>query len=64
MYGKLQPGPRVVPYSEVMGAFHRNRTARVMTNDYGYFDHAAWEAGGDRVKTFVGAHGVSILSIA
>jgi fatty acid desaturase len=48
----------VMPLREILTTWHRNRVRRVYTQDYG-----AVGAGPERAATFVGAHGVSFLTV-
>ncbi|MEZ5501547.1 MAG: fatty acid desaturase [Halioglobus sp.] len=48
----------VLPIGELLGTWHRNRVKRVFVHDYG-----AVGEGPGRADGFVGAHGVSFLSI-
>lgn len=57
LYGDTQYR-QVLPYRELWRTFHRNRLRRIDTDDYG--DVAE---GPGRADGFVGAHGVSFLSI-
>jgi len=56
LYGDLHP--QVLPYRELLKTIHRNRTRRVFVHDYGDVGEGQHRADG-----FVGAHGVSFLSI-
>lgn len=49
---------QVLPYRELLKTIHRNRTRRVFVEDYGDVG-----SGPQRADAFVGAHGVSFLSI-
>lgn len=49
---------QVLPYRELLRTLHRNRLRRVFVEDYGDVS-----AGPNRADGFVGAHGVSFLSI-
>lgn len=49
---------QVLPVRELVGTFHRNRVRRIFDEDYG--EVGAGPGRGDR---FVGAHGVSLLSV-
>lgn len=49
---------QILPYSELMHTIHNNRTRRVFVHDYGDVG-----TGPGRADKFVGAHGVSFLSI-
>jgi fatty acid desaturase len=55
--GSLQP-PLLLPLSELLVTFHRQRVRRVLASDYGQLGTGAGRADG-----FVGAHGVSFLSV-
>ena len=57
LYGEGE-NEQVLPYGELMHTLHRNRLARVMVDDYGEVG-----SGPHRADGFVGAHGVSFLSI-
>jgi len=57
LYGS-GPNPQVLPYRELWRTLHRNRLARIQTHDYGSVDQGTHRADG-----FVGAHGVSFLTI-
>jgi fatty acid desaturase len=48
----------VMPLAELLRTFHRNRVRRVVSLHYG-----APEAGSRRADSFVGAHGVSFLTV-
>jgi fatty acid desaturase len=48
----------VMPLRELLGTWHRNRVRRVSGDEYG-----ARGEGGCRADSFVGAHGVSFLSV-
>ncbi len=48
----------LMPWSELFRSFHRNRVRRVLDDDYG-----AVGQGRGRVDNFVGAHGVSFLTV-
>ena len=48
----------VLPLSELLRTWHRNRVRRVISNDYG-----APAQGPGRADNFVGAHGVSFLTV-
>jgi fatty acid desaturase len=48
----------VLPVRELLATWHRNRVRRVYAEDYG-----AMGAGPDRAASFVGAHGVSFLTV-
>jgi fatty acid desaturase len=48
----------VMPIRELLATWHRNRVRRVYAQDYG-----AVGAGHDRAASFVGAHGVSFLTV-
>jgi fatty acid desaturase len=48
----------VMPVRELLTTWHRNRVRRVFAEDYG-----AVGAGPDRAASFVGAHGVSFLTV-
>jgi fatty acid desaturase len=48
----------VMPVGELLRTWHRNRVRRVHAQDYG-----AVGAGPDRAASFVGAHGVSFLTV-
>jgi fatty acid desaturase len=50
--------PQVLPYAELFRTIHRNRTRRIFVHDYGDVGQGEGRADG-----FVGAHGVSFLSI-
>jgi fatty acid desaturase len=56
MYGEQSLA--VMPLRELLATWHRNRVRRVYTQDYG-----AVGAGPDRAASFVGAHGVSFLTV-
>jgi fatty acid desaturase len=56
MYGERSLA--VMPLRELLATWHRNRVRRVYTDDYG-----AVGAGPDRAASFVGAHGVSFLTV-
>jgi fatty acid desaturase len=49
---------QILPYRELLGTIHRNRIKRIFVDDYGDV-----KTGPDRAENFVGAHGVSFLSI-
>ena len=53
-----QPMPQLLPVSELLVTFHRNRVRRVLASDYGSLGQGA-----GRADNFVGAHGVSFLSV-
>jgi len=48
----------VMPVRELLATWHRNRVRRVYAQDYG-----AVGAGPNRAASFVGAHGVSFLTV-
>jgi len=48
----------LLPLSELLVTFHRHRVRRVLASDYGQLGTGAGRADG-----FVGAHGVSFLSV-
>jgi fatty acid desaturase len=50
--------PQLLPLSELLVTFHRHRVRRVLASDYGQLGTGAGRADG-----FVGAHGVSFLSV-
>jgi fatty acid desaturase len=50
--------PQLLPVRELLVTFHRNRVRRVLCEDYGQLGTGAGRADG-----FVGAHGVSFLSV-
>jgi fatty acid desaturase len=50
--------PQVLPVRELFGSFHRHRVRRVFDEDYGDLGD-----GPGRADRFVGAHGVSLLSV-
>ncbi|MEO8180966.1 MAG: fatty acid desaturase [Deltaproteobacteria bacterium] len=52
------PPPQLLPLSELIASFHRQRVRRVLSDDYG-----ALGTGRGRADGFVGAHGVSFLSV-
>jgi fatty acid desaturase len=49
---------RLLPLRELLGTFHRNRLRRILDDDYGQVGDGA-----DRANSFVGAHGVSFLTV-
>lgn len=49
---------QLMPLAELLRTYHRNRLRRVMDDDYG-----AVGAGRGRTDSFVGAHGVSFLTV-
>jgi len=49
---------QILPYRELLKTLHNNRLKRVFVDDYGEVG-----SGPDRAKGFIGAHGVSFLSI-
>lgn len=57
LYGESE-FKQVLPYRELLATIHRNRTKRVFVEDYGDVGE-----GPHRADDFVGAHGVSFLSI-
>lgn len=57
LYGEATH-PQVLPYRELWRTFHRNRLQRIQTHDYGDVGEGPGRADG-----FVGAHGVSFLTI-
>jgi hypothetical protein len=57
LYGKAE-FKQVLPYRELLATIHRNRTKRIFVKDYG-----SVTAGPHRADSFIGAHGVSFLSI-
>lgn len=57
LYGNTEH-EQVLPYSELFRTIHRNRVKRVFVDDYGDVGQ-----GTHRGDSFVGAHGVSFLSI-
>lgn len=54
----VQPSPQLLPLSELLVTFHRNRVRRVLASDYGSLGQGA-----GRADDFLGAHGVSFLSV-
>lgn len=55
-------GPRsreLMPLSELLRAYHRHRVRRAIDDDYGHVD----AAGSRRAEHYVGAHGVSFLTV-
>jgi fatty acid desaturase len=50
--------PAVMPLGELLTTWHRNRVARVLSEDYG-----APGSGARRADSFIGAHGVSFLTV-
>jgi fatty acid desaturase len=52
------PPPQLLPLRELVASFHRHRVRRVLSDDYG-----ALGTGRGRADAFVGAHGVSFLSV-
>jgi fatty acid desaturase len=56
LYGDRAPA--VMPLSELLRSWHRNRVRRVSSHDYGVPGRGAGRADG-----FVGAHGVSFLTV-
>jgi fatty acid desaturase len=56
LYGEETPA--VMPLRELLRTWHRNRVRRVFADDYGTLG-----AGPGRADTFVGAHGVSFLTV-
>jgi fatty acid desaturase len=50
--------PAVMPLRELLRTWHRNRVRRVFADDYGSFGE-----GPGRADAFVGAHGVSFLTV-
>jgi fatty acid desaturase len=50
--------PAVMPLRELLATWHRNRVRRVFCDDYG-----APGEGQDRAQGFIGAHGVSFLTV-
>jgi fatty acid desaturase len=51
-------GPELMPFAELVRTWHRNRLRRILDDDYG-----AVGAGPGRADRFVGAHGVSFLTV-
>jgi fatty acid desaturase len=56
LYG--EESPAVLPLAELLRTWHRNRVRRVLSDDYG-----APGQGPGRADAFVGAHGVSFLTV-
>jgi fatty acid desaturase len=56
LYGEGQGG--MLPLAELLRTWHRNRVRRVLSDDYG--SPSAGPGGADH---FVGAHGVSFLTV-
>jgi len=50
--------PQLLPVAELLVSFHRQRVRRVLSDDYG-----ALGTGAGRADGFIGAHGVSFLSV-
>jgi fatty acid desaturase len=50
---------QLLPYGQLWRTFHRNRLARILDDDYG-----AVGEGDGRADAFVGAHGVSFLTVS
>jgi fatty acid desaturase len=50
--------PAVMPLREILWTWHRNRVRRVFSEDYG-----APQTGPGRADSFIGAHGVSFLTV-
>ena len=58
LHAELVGPTRLLPLSELLVTFHRNRVRRVLIDDYGSVGTGCGRADG-----FVGAHGVSFLSV-
>ena len=56
LYG--EQGCQLLPFGQLLRTFHRNRLARILDDDYG-----AVGEGERRADSFVGAHGVSFLTV-
>jgi fatty acid desaturase len=54
-----QQAPSVSSVTELLSTWHRHRVSRVTSDDYG----APGEGGPGRVDQFIGAHGVSFLTV-
>jgi fatty acid desaturase len=66
LHAELFPAPsaQLLPLSELLRSFHAHRVQRVFCNDYGSVDtNVGAEKGRRRAGAFVGAHGVSFLSV-
>jgi fatty acid desaturase len=57
LYGR--DAPAVLPLAELLRTWHRHRVSRVACDDYG----APGAAGPRRADAFIGAHGVSFLTV-
>ena len=57
LYGDTEH-EQVLPYAELFKTIHKNRLKRIFVHDYGDVG-----SGSDRGDSFIGAHGVSFLSI-
>ena len=57
IYGNTQH-EKVLPYGELLKTIHKNRLNRIFVDDYGDVG-----SGSSRADSFIGAHGVSFLSI-
>lgn len=53
----------VMPLAELLRTWHRNRVKRVVADHYGTPETGAPQAGARRADAFVGAHGVSFLTV-
>ncbi len=56
LYGSAEPA--LMPLRELLGTWHRNRVRRVFAEDYGSLG-----VGPGRADGFIGAHGVSFLTV-
>jgi hypothetical protein len=56
LYGEQTPA--VMPLRELLGTWHRHRVRRVFGENYGSPGHGA-----ARADSFIGAHGVSFLTV-
>jgi len=61
LYG--QRALNVMPLHELLRTWHRNRVKRVVADHYGTPETGAPQAGARRADAFVGAHGVSFLTV-
>ena len=50
----------MIPYAQLLRSFHTHRVARLMVEDYGQFGPPGSR---DRAMSFIGAHGVSFLTV-
>lgn len=66
LHAELFPPPsfrQLLPLSQLLRSFHAHRVQRVFCDDYGTVNAGSLSDDGARTDGFVGAHGVSFLSV-